>query len=61
MKFRGYLFMKNWEVLFIIPTIQLIKNDLVYMSKNFRVALHWLGWHMSWLWIERSQNEVGKE
>jgi len=53
MQFKRFQFMTDWEWLVLIPTIQLIRNEQIYMDKNFRVSLHWLGWHLSWLWVER--------
>lgn len=57
MKFYRFQYITNWEYFFIVPTISLTKNDLIYMNKNFRVAFHWLGWHMSWLWMHREETK----
>ena len=53
MQFNKFQFMKAWDWIAIIPTIIISINELVYQKKNFRVSLHWLGWHLSWQWIER--------
>ena len=37
----------NWVV--IIPTITLFFNDPIYIRKNFAIELHWLVFHIRWL------------
>ena len=51
MKFRFYDGFTDWKWLYIIPTVNLIWNEPMYTVKTFRVSIHWLGWHLSWLWI----------
>ena len=53
MKFIQFQFMRAWDWIVIIPTIILSTNNLQYRSKNFRLSIHWLGWHLSWLWLEK--------
>ena len=51
MKFRRFYFMTDFDWFCVFPTIILCKNEQIYMDKNFRFSIHWLGWHISWLWV----------
>ena len=57
MKFTRFQFMRAWDWIVIIPTIILSINELNYRPKNFRLSVHWLGWHLSWQWIEMESEE----
>ena len=57
MRFRRFEFMKAWDWIAIIPTVILTWNEQLYWNKNFRLSIHWLGWHLSWQWIEDEEEE----
>lgn len=57
MKFRRFDFMTAWDWVAIIPTIILVWNEQIYCNKNFRVSIHWLGWHIAWQWMETEEWE----
>lgn len=53
-KFRLYnkafeVWKNNW---YLIPTIQLIFNDLMYHGRNVSVEFHWLCFHGRLMWVE---------
>ena len=55
MKFIRFQFKIAWDMIVIIPTVTLTINELYYgYLKNVRLSVHWLGWHLSWLWLDNS-------
>ena len=53
MIFKRFQFKTDWEWLVITPSVILVKNGYSFHDKNFRLSVHWLGWHLSWLWIAK--------
>jgi len=52
MKFKEFRFIKDFAWFFLVPEIVFSINEDVYYYNNFRIAIHWLGWHCSWFWME---------
>lgn len=52
MKFHGFMFLKAWDWIFIIPTIEIIRDELQFGCGNFSIIIHFLGWHWRWRWVE---------
>ena len=42
---------KDW--IYILPTIVLVRNEPMYYAKNFAIQIHWLGFHIRWLWVDK--------
>lgn len=53
MKFYKFQFYKDWKWFVILPTIILTWDALEYMTDNFAISIHWLGWHWRWLWLDK--------
>lgn len=51
MKFVQFEFIPDWGWFYPIPTICFVKDEKVYYLRNFRISIHWLGWHASWVWL----------
>ena len=51
-KFRNFTFWKGFDNLFIFPEIVITIDEPIYREKNFRIAFHWLGWHLGWFFIK---------
>ena len=40
---------RHW--FYILPTI-VISDDARYRGKAIRLEIHWLSFHISWLWVD---------
>ena len=54
MRFLKFTFYKDFECLFIVPEIVITIDEPIYQEMNFRISLHWLGWHLGWFFIKKS-------
>lgn len=55
MKFKHFYFQIVWCWFVVIPTIIVMKDEQIYMNKNFSIQLHWLGFHLKWFWIKENK------
>lgn len=50
------LFRKNFEVwkddIYIMPTIEIRINNMMYEEKNFSIMFHWIVFHARLLWLK---------
>ena len=50
------LFRKNFEVrkddIYILPTIEIRINNMMYEEKNFSIMFHWIVFHARLLWLK---------
>ena len=55
-KVKYKLFKKNFEkqkeTIYLLPTIVIVKDDMLFLCKNISVCFHWLIWHGRLLWLE---------
>ena len=55
-KVKYKLFKKNFEIqketIYLLPTIVIVKNDMLFICKNISVYFHWLIWHGRLVWLE---------
>ena len=55
-KVKYKLFKKNFEkrkeTIYLLPTIVIVKDDMLFLCKNITVYFHWLIWHGRLVWIE---------
>lgn len=52
MKFSYFRILTDWKWIYVIPTVEVRIDEMIYADKNFRIAVHFLGWHLYWLWRE---------
>ena len=52
MKFERFRYKKSWDWIFILPTVCIFINEMIYGRENFSIEFHWLGWHFMWLWLK---------
>ena len=55
MKFRKFYYITDWEWFFIIPTIEIVKNEPQYFDKNFSIKFHCFGFHFKWFFIKEGK------
>lgn len=56
MKFKRFYRLSDWSWFFLIPEVIFRSDEPNYCPKHtFRVSIHWLGWHISWLWIKEDE------
>ena len=55
MRFRGFLFLKDFSWIYLIPSIEVVLNEPQYRNKSIKLMVHWIGWHFRWLWIEKDK------
>ena len=55
-KVKYKLFKKNFEIwknqMYLLPTIVIITDEMVFTRKNFSIQFHWLIWHGRLVWLE---------
>ena len=55
-KVKYKLSKKNFEkrkaTIYILPTIVIVKDDMLFLCKNISVYFHWLIWHGRLVWLE---------
>lgn len=57
MKFERFECMFWRDMVFLLPTIIIVTDNLMYYCKNFAIEFHFLFWHLRWLWMEREDKE----
>lgn len=54
------LFRKDFQVwknrIYILPTIEIVINDIIYAKKNYSICFHWLVFHGGFLFLESEEN-----
>lgn len=60
MKFERFDFIFVRDRVYILPTIIIDTNNLMYYGKNLGIEFHFLFWNWRWLWIE-SEEVNGKK
>ena len=53
MKFDAFRLITDWEWIYPLPSIVFLKDEAVYVDRNFSIQFHWLGFHLRWRWVER--------
>lgn len=61
MKFKGFRFEHYWNFFVVFPTIIIFANEQRYFSNNLSIQIHWLGFHLRWLWEKGNENFVSAE
>lgn len=51
MKYRKFNYIKDFDWFYIIPSLVITKDEAQYISKNFSIQIHWLGFHIMWFWM----------
>lgn len=54
-KFNGFRTLTDWKWFFVLPAVIININEPIFCVLTTRISLHWLGWHCSWLWIEKER------
>ena len=49
-KFKNFMFYTAWDWLFIFPSVIIEKDNVMFSRHNFSIQIHFLGFHMRWLW-----------
>ena len=44
-------FQKWKDMIYILPTITIVTDNMIYDKKNFSVEFHFLVWHCRFLWL----------
>ena len=57
LKFKGFLYLKDKEWIFVFPSVVIQLNDPRYCEKTLLIAFHFLIWHWRWVWREERINE----
>ena len=52
MKFSKFQKCITWNYVFIIPSIVISRNEPMYYAMNFAIEIHWLWFHIRWLWVD---------
>ena len=52
MKFSHFEILTDWKWIYVIPTVEVRINEMIYTAKSLRITVHFLGWHLFWLWWE---------
>lgn len=44
---------QTWkEDIYFFPTIEIVKNNMMYRDRNFSICFHWLVFHVRFLFLE---------
>lgn len=41
---------------YLLPTIILDKNNAIYGVDNFTIEIHFICFHVRWLWLRKEEN-----
>ena len=54
MRFERFQTMTDGKNIHLIPTIQIVIDDMIYREHNVAVIVHIFIWHFRWLWKEKT-------
>ena len=59
MKYKGFMFTKDWAWFYVFPAIVIIINKQIHYANSLQIRFHWLGWHLTCQWIEEYTSKKG--
>ena len=57
MKFERFDYLISSYPFFVLPTIKVVRNDMLLTTENISIELGWLCFHCRWRWLKEQNNE----